>query len=120
MQGRTPRPATARSVLRRASGAITWIDARRAIIARTAPAGAIDVETVAAETEGDGRTYLARVAHEIGDRERVVIMGPSELRTMLEREYVTISHRPDRLIDVEPSGPVTEEELVRRLRRLVS
>lgn len=120
MQGRPKTNRTARSTLRRPSGAITWIDSSRALVARTAPAGAIDLERIERDAEGDGRTYLARVAHEIGDQDRVVILGPSSLRTRLEREYVTIFQRPDRLVDVEPSGPLTEDELIARLRELAS
>lgn len=118
MHGRARHP-TATTALRRASGAITWIDHGQAIVARTVPTGLIDVATVdRGEGIVEGTTFLARVAHEIGDRDRVVILGPDDMRTELEREYVAIDHRPERIVDVEPSGPVTLEELVDRLHEL--
>jgi hypothetical protein len=42
------------------------------------------------------------------------------MRLALEREYVSIFRRPDRLVDVEPSGPVGRDELVERLRTFAS
>jgi hypothetical protein len=65
-------------------------------------------------------SYLAMVVRAIGDREVVVILGPSSLRLALEREYVAIYHRPERLVDVEPAGRVDESKLVDRLRELVA
>ncbi|HLO36825.1 MAG TPA: hypothetical protein VK194_12110, partial [Candidatus Deferrimicrobium sp.] len=64
--------------------------------------------------------YLADVVREIGDRERVMILGPNEVRLDLEREYVAIYRRPERLVDVEPAGRLDAEALVRRARRLAS
>ncbi len=116
-----------RARLRR-GGAITWVDSRRAIVVKTNPDGAVEVERVEREAPGDGRTYLARVVHEIGDEERVVVMGPWPARTALEREYTAIVQRPDRLVDVEPAGTLDPDELgaaavdapvlAERLRRL--
>jgi hypothetical protein len=40
------------------------------------------------------------------------------MRTALERQYVAIYQRPERLVDVEESGPLTRHELVERLREL--
>jgi hypothetical protein len=62
--------------------------------------------------------YLAIVVRAIGERERVVILGPSSMRLALEREYVAIHHRPERLVDVEPAGALDPNELVRRVREL--
>ena len=64
--------------------------------------------------------YLARVVRLIGDRERVVILGPSSIRLALEREYVSIYRRPERLVDVEPAGAISPEDLVDRLRGLAA
>jgi hypothetical protein len=47
-----------------------------------------------------------------------MILGPGTDRLALEREYVAINHRPDRLVDVEPAGPVDVSELVNRVREL--
>lgn len=122
MQGRhtpptiTP-PAAAADPLRR-TGAVTWIAREQALVGRKTAGGWVDVATVHAEAPDDPRTYLARVAHEIGDAERVMIIGPDVLRTELEREYVTIYHRPDRLLDVAHVETLTEDELLERLRDL--
>jgi nitrous oxide reductase len=120
MHGRSKRERSA-TLSRPAGSAVTWIDAGHAIVARTGKAGTVMVETIEHEApRGELDTYLARVAHEIGDRDRVVILGPGSMRTALEREYVTIYRRPDRLLDVEPAGPVTADELVERVRDLDS
>jgi len=100
--------------------AVAWIDDRHAVIARNAIDGSIDVTEVDRPGEGTDATYLAHVVDEIGDQERLVLLGPGTARLALEREYVTIYHRPDRLLDVEPSGPVDREGLVERLRALAS
>jgi hypothetical protein len=60
------------------------------------------------------------VVRAVGDRQRVVILGPSSARLALEREYVAIYHRPDRIVDVEPAGAVRTEDLVERLRALAA
>ncbi len=65
-------------------------------------------------------SYLALVVRAIGDRQRVVILGPSSARLELEREYVAIYRRPDRIVDVEPAGAVNTEDLVERLRALAA
>ena len=54
----------------------------------------------------------------IGDRQRVVIMALSYDRLALERALVAMDQRPDRLVDLEPSEPIGEAELVARLRQL--
>jgi hypothetical protein len=66
------------------------------------------------------RSYLAQVVRVIGDRQRVVILGPSSVRLALEREYVAVFKRPDRLVDVEPAGPIDPDALIDRLRTLAS
>ncbi|HSK51580.1 MAG TPA: hypothetical protein VLA44_02425 [Clostridia bacterium] len=114
----TPR-APQRPLPRPHSSAFTWIDQRHALVARTMPSGAIDVTEV--DLPGlheDEARALTRVADVIGDRERVVVTGPRSMRTALERQYVAIFHRPDRLIDIEPDGPLTRRQLVERLEEL--
>lgn len=87
-----------------------------------------------ARLDGDGRvstraiarglhpesTFLAEVVRAIGDRQRVVILGPSSVRLALEREYVSIFQRPERLVDVEPSARLEVRELVERVRALAA
>lgn len=113
---------TRRSGLVHPSGAVTWIDSTRAIIARTGRNGGISVKVVRPDPDlvDERIPFLSQVADEIGDRDRVVIMGPDAMRVELEREYVMIFQRPDRIIDVETSGPTEQTELVRRLELLTS
>jgi hypothetical protein len=97
--------------------AVVWIDGRHALVTETNPDG--HISTIAIERGPEAELpYLARAVRAIGDRERVMILGPNAVRTELEREYVTIYHRPERLVDVEPAGTVEERDLVDRLRVL--
>jgi hypothetical protein len=97
--------------------AVVWINDRRAIVARVDRDGTGTTRTVDRSDEPEP-VFLDLVVRAIGDRERVVILGPSVVRLALEREYVAINQRPDRLVDVEPAGPVDEAELVDRVREL--
>jgi hypothetical protein len=97
--------------------AVAWIDDRHAVVVdmdRSGRTASCTIQRQGAPLE----RYLALVADAIGDRERVLILGPSDARLELEREYVAIYHRPDRLIDVEPAGPIGTMDLTRRLREL--
>jgi len=102
--------------------AVVWIDRGHALVATTTPEGAVAVSEVTRPSGvvAPDATYLARVVERIGDRERVVILGPGEARLALEREYVSIYRRPERLVDVEPSGPLDRDALVDRLRTLAA
>jgi len=71
----------------------------------------------ASETEPE---FLARVAHETTDCDRLVVMGPGTERLAFEREYVTLYQRPDRLVDDEPAAHATRFDLLDRLRLLES
>jgi len=102
-----------------ARSAVAWIDADDALVACIAPDGT--VSTCRIERGGlSDLAYLTHVVRAIGDRERVIILGPGPMRLALEREYVAIYRRPDRLVDVEPSGPVAEQDLVSRVRSLAA
>ena len=100
-----------------APSAVVWINGRQAIVATMSRDRRISTCEI---TRGSltATAYLAQVVRVIGDRERVVILGPSSVRLALEREYVAEFHRPDRLVDVEPAGPMSADELVERLRTL--
>jgi hypothetical protein len=105
-----------------ASGAVVWLNLREAVIARTAAdrdraigESVLSIERGPIEPQA---SYLSRVVHELGDRERVVILGPGIARLELERSYSSIYQRPDRLVDVEPSGPVLPQDLLARLNGL--
>ena len=117
MAGTETRATAARDLA--SPSAVVWIDDSQAIVATMGDDGRIST----CEFERGWLpevTYLAQVVRLIGDRERVTILGPSSMRLLLEREYVTVFHRPDRLIDVEPAGPVPTDELVVWVRMLAA
>lgn len=117
MHGKSRSAQRARFAPSRRPDAITWVDRRRAIVARRMPGGAVDVEEFTFPQDETGRQLaFAAVAHAIGESDRVVVMGPESARTRLEREYVAISHRPDRLVEIEREGPVSRDDLVGLLR----
>ena len=117
MAGIETRDPTARDVA--PLSAVVWIDDSRAIVATMGDDGRVST----CEFERGWLpevNYLAQVVRVIGDRERVTILGPSSMRLLLERDYVTVFHRPERLIDVEPAGPVPVDDLVVRVRTLAA
>ncbi len=101
------------------SCAVTWINGREAMIARTTGDSRTSVVEVHRQA-GPESVFLAHVVRAIGDRQRVLILGPSSTRLDLEREYVLVYRRPERLVDVEPAGPITSDDLVGRLRTLTA
>lgn len=113
---KVPGPAACDTV---APSAVVWINGRQAIVAAMSTDGHISTCEISRGWWPQS-TYLAQVVHVIGDRQRVVILGPSSVRLALEREYVTMFRRPDRLVDVEPSGLVSPGELSDRLRTLAA
>jgi hypothetical protein len=113
----TPRGQGSQPKTTAASSAAVWIDGRSALIAMMEPDGRISTCEIDRGIEPE-LSYLAIVVHAIGDRERVLILGPSSTRLALEREYVAIYRRPDRLIDVEPGDVYDRGELVQRLYEL--
>ena len=107
---------------RRRTYAIVWIDETKAIVARFArehTIEAIEVPHPRADNLPDADD-LAQVVDLVGGADEVLIMGPESLRTVLEREYVAIFHHPERIVDVETAHPLSEGQLVERLRRLGS
>lgn len=99
--------------------AVVWINGRGAVIAAMDSDRSITTCTIDRGLEPEA-AYLRLVVHAVGDRERVVILGPSSVRLALEREYTSIYQRPDRLVDVEPAGLVDAADLVDRLRELAA
>ena len=99
--------------------AVTWINGRQAVVAQISREGRISSRELNRNLQSEA-AFVARVVRTIGDQERVVILGPSSIRLALEREYVSIYHRPERLIDVEPEGVLGPEALAERLRILAA
>ncbi len=86
---------------------VVWIDHDQAFIVGQGPDGRETVELVdraPGETEAD---FEARTVGEVVDDERVVVSGPAYARTDFERAYVAVTHRPDRLVDIEPETTPT-------------
>ncbi len=67
------------------------------------------------ESEAD---FVGRIVGAVGDSERVMVLGPASLRLAVQRAYVAVSHRPDRLVEVARTGPIDAIELAERLRAL--
>jgi hypothetical protein len=102
-----------------APSAVVWINGREASVVAVSSDGRISTCDISRGWLPEP-SYLAQVVRVIGDRQRVMILGPSSMRLALEREYVAIYRRPDRLVDVEPAGPLSAEELVDRVRALAA
>jgi hypothetical protein len=98
--------------------AVVWVDERHAIVARSEDGG-IATSEIRRVGQPEAR-YLARVVHEIGDREHVMIVGPQPIHLALEREYVAISHHPDRLIPTPPRAHGAGAEILSRIERLAA
>jgi hypothetical protein len=101
------------------TGAVVWINHRRANVAAMNADGRVATYQINRGPKPEP-AFLALVVRAIGDRERVVILGPSSARLALEREYVSIFRRPDRLVDVEPAGALDTAKLVDRLHALTA
>jgi hypothetical protein len=102
-----------------APSAVVWIDERNAIVVALTGDACLSTCEIDRGSLPES-SYLAQVVRVIGDRQRVAILGPSPVRLALEREYVALFQRPDRLVDVEPEGPVSAAELVDRVRMLAA
>jgi hypothetical protein len=95
--------------VRPAHKVVVWIDHDQAFLVGQGPDGRENVELVnraANESEAD---FEARTVGEVVDDERVVVSGPAYARTDFERAYVAVTHRPDRLVDVEPGTSATSK-----------
>jgi hypothetical protein len=82
--------------------------------------GGVPDDRIARERAGHVARYLDRVAGAVPTTGPVVVLGPGELGEMLGARLRTADRRAhrERPVDVEPSGPLTERQLVARLRVL--
>ena len=102
----------------RVPAALVWLDRSHAVVARAFPAGTLVTEVdKALDLE---QAYLLRVAREVADCDRLVVMGPEAARIAFEREFVAMYRRPDRLVDAGMELEPEPRELVDRLRMLAS
>ncbi|HEY3162767.1 MAG TPA: hypothetical protein VGJ71_00315 [Candidatus Limnocylindrales bacterium] len=99
--------------------AVVWINRRQAVVAAISHDGRLRTCEI---TRGwlPEAGYLATVIRVIGDPQRVMILGPGSVRLALERAYVACQRHPDRLVDVEPAGATSADDLVGRVRALAA
>jgi len=96
------------------AAAVVWLDGMHALVARAHEGHSVITEV---DRDADPETqYLLRVLHETEGCDRIAVMGTDPSRIALEREYVALYQRPDRLIDLGPSSGVVREEIVDQLR----
>lgn len=84
------------------SQATVWIDHNQAVIVDREPDQAETVEILTRGMYESEASFERRAVGEISGDDRVVVTGPAYARTEFERAYVALTHRPDRLVDVEP------------------
>lgn len=99
--------------------AVVWIEPGRALVVRDEEGGEpsvveVDIPVMPAITP----PVLAGVAHRVADADRVLVLGPDDLRTALEREIVAIGHHPESIREAVIEGPVDRGVLLERLKRL--
>lgn len=118
MHGTTRTRPTA-SDTRSGVSAVVWIEPGRALLVRGTPSGeASSTETEIPSQPTETIPALAAVAHQIGEVDRVLVLGASDLRTALEREIVAIGHRPETIVEAVVEGPVDADVLLAKLARL--
>jgi len=83
--------------------ATVLIDHARAIIVERTTDGVETVEVLDRRSAESEEVFDARTAGEVLDEVRVIVSGPADARTRFDRAYVAVTHRPDRLVDIEPS-----------------
>jgi hypothetical protein len=88
------------------------LDERHALVAK--PLGDRPTVTEIQRGTDSDAAYLLRVAREAADCDRLVVAGDGGARLAFEREWVSLYHRPDCLVDLEaPTG--TAAALVRKV-----
>jgi hypothetical protein len=99
--------------------AVVWVSGRHAVVAvaDSDHIGGITSSTVEREIESEA-DFVTRIVSAVGDSERVMVLGPAGRRLAVQRAYVALSHRPDRLVEVEKAGPIDPAEIAERLRAL--
>lgn len=98
--------------------AVVWVDERHAMIARREPEGRISTVEIRRLARPENR-FLAQVVHEIAGRGPVMLIGAAPIRLELERRYVAVSHRPDRII-APPQAATPDTQIARGLDRLAA
>jgi hypothetical protein len=87
---------------RHPADAMIWIDHQQAIIATRHGDGSPIVERLGRGPFEPEASFEARAVDELVDAGTVTVSGPAFARTSFERALVAVTHRPDRIVDVEP------------------
>jgi hypothetical protein len=102
-------------------GAVVLLAATEAVIARTRADGRDEIARVARRSRrADAAPFHVRILRELDDRAPVLILGSPADRTAFERAFVSLSHRPDRLMEDASVHDAHPEALLERLRGLRS
>jgi hypothetical protein len=91
------------------SEAVVWIDREQAVIVAGARDGSERVEVLDRALIETESAFETRTTDAVLDADRVLVSGPADVRTDFERTYVAITHRPDRLVDLEPRRSARHE-----------
>jgi len=94
---------TRRQTRRPTHEAVVWIDHDQAVIVDQGPDGPAAVELLDRRPSETESSFDGRAVDEVAGQDRVVVSGPAFARTGFERAYVALTHRPERLVDVEPT-----------------
>jgi len=80
---------------------IVWVDQEGGMIVD--PAVPEPTAVVIDRASGESQVALAaRLAQQVETRDHVYVCGPEAARIGFEREFVALTRRPERLVDVEP------------------
>jgi hypothetical protein len=86
------------------SEAVVWIDHDIALIVAGQRDGSERVAILDRTLLETVRAFEARTTDAVLDADRVLVSGPADVRTDFEQTYVAITHRPDRLFDLETTA----------------
>ena len=89
--------------------AVVWIDHDQALIVEQCADGWKNAELLDRAPAESQAAFDARTVREVVEDDRLTVSGPAAARTDFERAYVAMTHRPDRLVDVEPKTWLTRE-----------
>ena len=80
--------------------AAVWIDEGQALIVARGPDSEESIELIDRLPGESIVTFEARTVDEVLDEDRIFVRGPADARLEFERSYTTVTHRPDRIVDV--------------------
>lgn len=90
-----------------ANEAAVWIDDAHAVISEHGDDDQDTTEYLVRSPAESVPAFELRTIQEIIERDRIVVSGPAVARLGFERAYSRMTHRPDRLVDIEPTTPTS-------------